>query len=82
MSAQSSEKGVEVRIHDDGQGIIPEHQARLFEPFFSTKRTEQATGLRLWTVRSALMTMGGTISFETEVGQGTTFIVSLTAEPS
>lgn len=68
---------VEVRIQDDGPGIAPEHRSKVFEPFFTTKPSGQGTGLGLWIVRSTLMTMKGSITYETEVGQGTTFIVRL-----
>jgi two-component system sensor histidine kinase AtoS len=77
VSASRSGEWVEVRVQDDGPGISPEYHAKLFEPFFSTKSSEQATGLGLWIVRSTLMTLNGSIRFETEIGRGTTFIVSL-----
>ncbi len=66
-----------MRIQDDGPGIAPEHRARIFEPFFSTKPAGRGTGLGLWTVRSHVMGMQGTVSVDTEVGKGTTFIVHL-----
>lgn len=68
---------IEARIQDDGPGILPAHRAKLFDPFFSTKPSEQGTGLGLWTVRTILMQLKGTVACETEVGQGTTFIVRL-----
>jgi PAS domain S-box-containing protein len=68
---------IEIRIQDDGPGIAPEHRDKLFEPFFTTKPPGIGTGLGLWTVRSNLSTLGGAVTFETEVGQGTTFIVRL-----
>ncbi|MEW6544631.1 MAG: PAS domain S-box protein [Nitrospirota bacterium] len=68
---------IEVRIQDDGPGVAPEHRDKLFEPFFTTKPPGIGTGLGLWTVRSNLTTLGGAVTFETEVGQGTTFIVRL-----
>jgi PAS domain S-box-containing protein len=68
---------IEVRVQDDGPNITPEHRARLFEPFFTTKRREQGTGLGLWIVRSTLMTLKGEVSYESEVGKGSTFIVRL-----
>lgn len=74
---QDAREWIEVRIQDDGPGIAPEHRAKLFEPFFSTKPPGKGTGLGLWAVRSILATFGGTAIFETEVGQGTTFIVRL-----
>jgi PAS domain S-box-containing protein len=68
---------IEIRIQDDGPGIPPEHRTKLFEPFFTTKPSDQGTGLGLWTVRTTLMTLKGTVTYETEVGHGTTFIVRL-----
>ncbi len=68
---------IEVRIQDDGPGIPPEHHANLFNPFFTTKAAGAGTGLGLWTVRVALMELKGQVTFETEVGRGTTFVVRL-----
>ncbi len=68
---------IEVKIQDDGPGIAPEHRARLFEPFFSTKPPGKGTGLGLWAVRSITMGFKGTATYETEVGRGTTFIIRL-----
>jgi len=66
---------IETRLKDDGPGIPPPHRARLFEPFFSTKPPGQGTGLGLWTVRSLLAELNGTVECESVEGQGTTFIV-------
>lgn len=71
------EPWIEVRIQDDGPGILPEHRPRLFEPFFSTKPANEGTGLGLWTVRTIIMSLKGRVTFETDVGRGTTFIVRL-----
>jgi two-component system NtrC family sensor kinase len=71
--------GLDVSVQDDGPGILPEHRSRLFEPFFSTKPAGQGTGLGLWTVRTILTALKGAVRFETEVGRGTTFIVTLPA---
>ncbi len=68
---------IETRIQDDGPGIAPRHRARLFEPFFSTKPPEQGTGLGLWTVRSILAELNGTVECESVEGQGTTFIIRI-----
>ncbi|MBM4123460.1 MAG: PAS domain S-box protein [Nitrospira sp.] len=73
----SEKQWIEVRITDDGPGIAPEHRPKLFEPFFSTKPPEQGTGLGLWMVRTVLMGLGGTVTCDTEVGKGATFIVRL-----
>lgn len=77
VAAGRSGDWVEVRIQDDGPGIAPEHRPRLFEPFFSTKPPDQGTGLGLWTVRSVVMALGGTVQYETEEDLGTTFLIKL-----
>ncbi|TAJ08043.1 MAG: hypothetical protein EPO61_11415, partial [Nitrospirae bacterium] len=73
------ERWIEVRIQDDGPGIPPEHRAKLFEPFFTTKPVGEGTGLGLWTVHMIVTTLGGTVTCESEMGQGATFIVRLPA---
>jgi signal transduction histidine kinase len=69
---------VEVRIQDTGCGIRPEHRAKIFEQFFTTKEVGKGTGQGLAIARNVVVNKhGGTIDFESEVGQGTTFIVRL-----
>lgn len=65
-----------VFFEDTGVGISPENQARLFEPFFSTKG-ENGTGLGLSLSYGIIEGHGGTIQVESTIGQGTTFYVLL-----
>jgi PAS domain S-box-containing protein len=71
----------EIRVRDSGTGI-PEHaRNHLFEPFFTTKPVGKGTGQGLFIAhRIVVGDHGGTIRFETETGQGTTFIISLPIE--
>lgn len=62
-------------IRDDGPGIAPADAARLFEPFFTTRRGQGGTGLGLPIARSLLEAGGGTIALE--AAQPTTFRVTL-----
>jgi PAS domain S-box-containing protein len=55
-----SRAGAMVTISDSGRGVPPELQARLFQPFFTTKG-EQGTGLGLWVSRGIVEKHGGTI---------------------
>ncbi len=69
---------VEVRISDTGGGIPAPVQSRIFEPFFTTKPVGQGTGQGLAFVYSSVVKKhGGQISFETESGKGTTFVLRL-----
>lgn len=71
---------VEIRVADNGTGIPPEIHGKVFDPFFSTKGVGKGTGQGL-AISHAVVTEkhGGTITFETESGRGTTFIVRLPA---
>ncbi|MDX1993711.1 MAG: ATP-binding protein [bacterium] len=62
-------------VRDQGIGIPPEDQPRLFETFFRASNTRkiEGTGLGLAIVKSCVEAQGGTISFESEPGAGTTF---------
>ena len=68
---------VVVDIADTGTGIPPEIRPRLFTPFFSTKPIGVGTGLGLAISHRIITQFGGTITFDTEVGKGTTFHISL-----
>jgi signal transduction histidine kinase len=67
--------GVEVSVRDDGSGIAPENAARLFQPYFTTKK--HGTGLGLFVTRQLVTEHGGTVTFESRVGEGTIFRVFL-----
>jgi len=67
-----------IEVEDDGAGIPPEVQPRLFDPFFSTK--EDGTGLGLPIAANIIEKHGGVLEFKTELGKGTTFAIVLPAE--
>ena len=69
---------VEIRISDTGIGIPPDIQYRIFEPFFTTKDVGKGTGQGLAIVYNIVQKKhGGTIEVESQVGEGTTFILRL-----
>ena len=78
ISAKRSGDSAEIRIADTGGGIATAHEKRVFEPFFTTKAVGKGTGQGLAIAYSVIVDKhGGTISFETEPGRGTTFIITL-----
>jgi PAS domain S-box-containing protein len=71
---------VAVQFQDSGQGIAPENQERIFEPFFSTKSAAKGTGLGLSVSYGIVTRHGGTIEVESTLGIGSTFTVLLPTE--
>jgi signal transduction histidine kinase len=69
---------VVIAISDTGGGIPEAIRDRVFDPFFTTKDVGHGTGQGLALARTAIVDRhGGTISFETQLGEGTTFFVRL-----
>jgi signal transduction histidine kinase len=78
VQTRNCQDWVEIRIQDSGSGIPEKARARVFDPFFTTKEIGKGTGQGLAIARSVVVDKhGGTISFETEDGKGTTFIICL-----
>lgn len=69
-----------LKVSDTGHGIAPEHLPSLFTPFFSTK--EGGTGLGLTICRELISQHQGEITFESEVGRGTTCLIRLPFNPT
>jgi len=78
VSTRLEDDNVVVRIADTGCGIPEQARNRIFDPFFTTKAVGRGTGQGLAVVHSVVVEKhGGEISFESEVGKGTTFIIKL-----
>lgn len=76
---KADEPGIRVSIGDNGSGIPSDIQARIFEPFYSTKQ-DVGTGLGLWLSKSLIEKHRGTIRFRScveHVRRGTVFSVFL-----
>jgi signal transduction histidine kinase/HAMP domain-containing protein len=81
-------KSIEISFADTGEGISKENLNKIFEPFYTTKKVGQGTGLGLSVSYGIVKDHGGDIQVESIVGKGTTFTVFLpvrreseTAEP-
>jgi signal transduction histidine kinase len=78
---QESEMAV-VRVSDTGTGIPEEIRPRIFEPFFTTKGVGKGTGQGLAMVYGAIVKLhNGAVTFESEVGKGTTFVLRIPIKP-
>ncbi len=68
---------VMVRVTDDGCGMSEEQRARVFEPFFTTKGGRGGVGLGLSITYSLVTELGGSVSVESELWVGTSFLIRL-----
>jgi len=66
---------VQITVADTGTGMAAEVRAHAFDPFFTTKSAGKGTGLGLSIAYGAVRQNEGAISFETEIGRGTTFFL-------
>ncbi len=80
VSAQDDQ--IVIGVQDDGRGIPPTVQAKVFEPFFTTRRSEGGTGLGLQIVFNLVTgVLGGKITLVSAEGRGSRFIVAMPRVP-
>ena len=78
VSTQRRGDKVEIRVCDNGGGIPEELRKRVFDPFFTTKAVGKGTGQGLAISHDVVVNKhGGSIEFECEAGEGTTFILQI-----
>ena len=78
VEARKSEGMVEIGVIDDGEGIPPEVQQRIFDPFYTSKET--GTGLGLYISRRLTEAQGGELAVTSEVGVGSAFTIRIPDE--
>jgi signal transduction histidine kinase len=69
--------GVRIVVADCGEGIAPQHKAKLFAPFFTTKKNV-GTGLGLWITKELVEKAGGSIRLHSRTGRGSGTAVGIT----
>ena len=79
LETREREGRAELRIRDDGPGIPADVQARMWEPFYTTK--PEGTGLGLSIVKRIVTEHGGTVVVQSGAARGTTFVIALPAPP-
>jgi signal transduction histidine kinase len=80
VCSRRAKGGVDALVIDSGPGIAPEAATRVFDPYFSTK--SGGSGLGLPTAKRIVEELGGTLSFDTEPGRGTSFKMFLKEAPT
>ena len=75
VAVKELDNNVNITVNDNGIGIESEYIEHIFEPKFTTKTSGMGLGLGI--IKNIIENYKGTITFETEYGKGTTFIVSL-----
>ena len=80
LADQLNHRAVEIRVRDNGTGIPDAVKDKIFQPFFTTKPTGEGTGLGL-SLSYDIVTKGhnGSLLVESQVGQGTQFVLQLPA---
>jgi len=78
ITSRQNHGWVEIRIADTGSGIPKHARAKVFDPFFTTKQVGKGTGQGLAIAHSVVVDKhGGSLTFETEMGKGTVFVIRL-----
>lgn len=72
-----NEQSIEISVMDNGCGINPENQEKIFSPFYTTKPVGKGTGLGLSVCFGIVESMGGVMDVSSEQGVGTTFRIRL-----
>jgi signal transduction histidine kinase len=72
---------LQVSVKDTGEGISDEIIKHIFEPFFTTKSGKKGTGLGLSISYGIMQKLGGNILVDSEVNEGSTFIIEVPKEP-
>lgn len=77
ISSQLKDGKVVITLADNGPGIAEANLSRIFDPFFTTKPVGMGTGLGLSICFGIISKMGGRIDVQSQVNQGSTFIIQL-----
>lgn len=80
MIEEKNRKFLQIIINDNGAGIPEKNLDKIFDPFFTTKQVGKGTGLGLNITHKVIKKHNGSITVNSKVGKGTTFIISLPAD--
>ena len=77
LAARGERMWTVLEIRDNGGGILPENQSKIFDPFFTSKNTNYNWGMGLYYVRKIVKSHWGLLRLESRVGEGSTFFIML-----
>ena len=80
LTTRAEADSVVIEVRDRGVGIVSEDVSRVFDPYFTTKRTGSGLGLAI--AKNSIDGLGGAISVESLVGHGTAMRIELPRRPS
>ncbi len=81
VKSETNEDNLIISFSDTGRGISEENLAKVFEPFYTTKKEGKGTGLGLWVSYGIVKSFQGDIKVTSTLKKGTTFIITLPLQP-
>lgn len=80
VAASRNNGHIEITVEDNGQGIGEEHLKKIFDMFYRASTDSKGSGLGLFIARETATKLGGKISVESILGEGTKFLLTVPAE--
>ena len=80
IEVASNGPATKICVKDNGQGIAPEHQPKIFDMFYRASSNSKGSGLGLYIVKETLTRIGGSIEIDSEFGRGSAFTVELVGQ--
>jgi PAS domain S-box-containing protein len=77
ITGVSDHEKLELKIADNGIGISPAHHSKIYEMFFRLSGKTEGSGIGLYIVKETIEKLAGSIQIQSELGTGTTFIITL-----
>jgi signal transduction histidine kinase len=81
LNAHNHKDEVVIEVEDNGIGIDEKHHTAMFDLFYAREHNIKNTGVGLYIVKQSVDMLGGTIAVQSQVGNGTKFIINLPAKP-